>query len=64
MSVIKLGGVWLAGVILLSGCVTSGSVTDGCVWVSPIFISEDDALTKGTADQILILNEAWDSFCD
>jgi len=63
MNAMKSNAILLSALILISGCATNGSVIDSCSWVSPIFVSKDDTLTKGTADQILILNESWDEFC-
>lgn len=37
---------------LLSACGTTGPATDGCAGFAPIYISQDDMLTEGTAIQI------------
>lgn len=39
--------------VLAAGCATSGPATNGCEWAKPIYVSQDDALTDGTAKQIL-----------
>lgn len=58
--------------LLLASCATNGLgpnngqllVADtACKWVKPIYISKGDALTDGTARQILALNKAWQSAC-
>lgn len=62
----KLSGMFLALAVMLlaSGCSTSGAVTEGaCVWVKPIYVSKSDALTDGTARQILAHNETWAANC-
>jgi hypothetical protein len=49
---------------LLTGCGTSGAGTKaGCEWVKPIYVSRTDALTDGTARQILAHNESWKAVC-
>ena len=52
--------------IFASGCSLIGGGGDGndCSWVSPIFISPDDAMTDGTVEQILSHNETWKEVCD
>jgi len=42
--------------ILLGGCAACPADT----WVKPIYPSRHDALTRGTAEQILIHNETWE----
>jgi hypothetical protein len=47
-----------------SGCATNGNVIDtGCSWARPIMVSRADALTDGTAAQILTHNETWKRIC-
>lgn len=51
--------------LFVSGCVKNGSVIDSsCDWVRPIMTSRDDALTSGTARQILDHNEKWQLVCE
>lgn len=60
-------------VMLLSSCATNGHaikklpqtfiIDTACRWVKPIYISKDDVLTEGTAEQILILNESYIATC-
>lgn len=50
--------------LCVSGCGVNGSVIDtACSWVRPIMISKDDALTPGTARQILDHNDSWKAAC-
>jgi hypothetical protein len=44
----------LASLVLLTGCETAGPVTDRgfCSVGRPIYVSKQDVLTEGTADQI------------
>lgn len=49
--------------LLLSGCATSGVGTDQCDWVKPIYVSNDDVLTDGTAKQILTHDETGKAIC-
>ena len=50
--------------ILLSGCATSGVVTDtGCLVFKPIYVSQQDELTEGTARQVLRHNETGRAVC-
>ena len=61
----------LAGTVaLLSACGASGPATDKaatylseCAWSKFIYISQDDELTPGTADQILAHNETREDRC-
>ena len=49
---------------LLTGCATSGPATDGaCVAFRPIYVSKADALTEGTAEQILSHNLTGQRVC-
>ena len=51
-------------VLLASGCATSGAgIKPGCEWARPIYVSNQDELTDGTARQILEHNEAWERVC-
>lgn len=52
-------------VMPLAGCAISGAVTSAgyCDVTQPILISKKDALTEGTARQILSHNETWKSIC-
>lgn len=43
-------------VIFLVGCAACPADT----WVKPIYLSRDDVLTRGTAEQVLIRNETWE----
>jgi hypothetical protein len=38
-------------------------IDNSCIWVKPIYISNKDVLTPGTARQILTLNEIWETQC-
>ena len=50
--------------ILLSGCATNGVVTDtGCLVFKPIYVSQSDELTEGTARQVLRHNETGRVVC-
>ncbi|MBB3267572.1 hypothetical protein FHW79_005233 [Azospirillum sp. OGB3] len=49
--------------VLLSGCATAGPATDGCTAWRPIYISRADALTDGTAEQILVHNLTGARLC-
>ena len=51
--------------LMLTGCASSGAVIDsGCVVFEPIYISQADELTEGTAQQIWVHNETWKSVCE
>ncbi len=58
-------------VSLVSGCATNGPainpapviVDNSCAWAKPIYISKQDKLTDGTADQILAHNLAGAGRC-
>lgn len=49
--------------LLLAGCATTGAVTNGCEWAKPIYVSQDDVLTDGTAKQILTHDETGRVIC-
>ena len=49
--------------VLLASCGTSGVVTE-CSWAKPILVSRADALTPGTAGQIVAHNRKWEEFCE
>lgn len=49
--------------LLLSGCATVGPATDQCDWAKPIYVSQDDVLTDGTAKQILTHDETGKAIC-
>jgi len=36
-------------ILLLAGCATTGVGINGCDWAKPIYVSQDDVLTDGTA---------------
>lgn len=40
---------------------TGGCAKTNCGWVEPIMVSKDDYFTRGTAEQILVHNETWES---
>ena len=42
--------------IVLGGCSTCPTST----WVKPIYPSRNDVLTRGTANQVITHNEAWE----
>lgn len=50
-------------VLPLTFCSTAGDATGGCSWVEPIWVHADDALTDGTARQILSHNMKWEDIC-
>ena len=55
-----------AGILLalLSGCATNGAGTDGgCAAFRPIYTSRADALTNGTAEQLLAHNLTGAQLC-
>jgi hypothetical protein len=61
--------IWLLA-MLTASCATNGSVRTelqtvdtACEWVRPIRIAKADALTDGTARQILAHNNAWLHAC-
>ena len=64
----RASGVFLVLLCLISasGCSLIGGGGDGndCSWVSPIFISPEDAMTDRTVEQILAHNETWKEVCD
>jgi len=35
-----------------------------CSWAKPILVSRADALTPGTAGQIVAHNRKWEEFCE
>jgi len=41
--------------LFLSGC--GATVIQSCAWVTPIYPSKDDVLTRGTKQQIITHNE-------
>lgn len=53
----RLSG-WMT-LILIVGLL-SGCATNYCTWVTPIYPSKEDKLTRGTKQQILIHNETWE----
>lgn len=52
--------------MLLAGCATSGAVTSigYCEIAQPIYISQVDLFTEGTARQLLSHNETWEAICE
>lgn len=55
-----------AGLVLalLTGCATSGAGTEGaCAAFRPVYVSRADALTDGTAEQILAHNRTGATLC-
>lgn len=53
----------LLTILLLAGCATTGPATNGCEWAKPIYVSQDDVLTDGTAKQILSHDETGKAIC-
>lgn len=54
----------LALALLLTGCAEIGPATEGsCAAFRPIYVSRADALTDGTAEQILVHNETGARLC-
>lgn len=52
--------------LLSSSCTRAGNVTEGlngCDWTRSILVSRDDALTEGTASQILAYNRTRERLC-
>jgi len=52
--------------LALAGCaqtVPVSVVNSGCLWALPIYVSEKDTFTNGTAAQILSHNEKWKVNC-
>lgn len=49
--------ILICATAILAGC-TAGAKTSN--WVKPIYISKDDRLTEGTAEQIAVHNETWE----
>lgn len=50
----------------LTSCVERGNATpnlNGCDWVQPIYLSDEDILTKQTEKDILLHNENWKDIC-
>jgi hypothetical protein len=54
---------WLACLTLLASCASGGAGIDPCGPWRPILVSRSDALTEGTARQILAHNEAGARLC-
>lgn len=60
---------WLLTSLLLASCVSAGRavkppvVDNGCAAFRPIYVSLDDVLTDGTAQQILAHNEVGARLC-
>lgn len=57
--------VLLASLALLTGCATAGPVTDQgfCAVARAIYVSVQDVLTEGTADQIEAHNNTGARLC-
>ena len=55
--------VSLASLTLLAGCASGGGGTSPCAGWRPIYVSLADALTDGTARQILAHNETGRAIC-
>lgn len=55
--------LWLATLTLLSGCAGTGPGIDACGPWRPILVSRQDALTRGTAADILAHNETGHRLC-
>jgi hypothetical protein len=55
----------LVVLLALAACAPPPPVTTdtACLWVRPIYISGQDALTDETATQILAHNEKWKGNC-
>jgi hypothetical protein len=50
--------------LLLTGCGLTGRATDtACVAFGPIYVSQQDTLTDGTAEQILAHNLTGKKLC-
>ena len=49
--------------VVLPACHEVKPLTNGCEWVKPIYVSCEDALTKGTADQIYAHDLAGAKIC-
>ncbi|MBP2233141.1 hypothetical protein J2847_006476 [Azospirillum agricola] len=50
--------------VLLTGCATAGPGTEGaCAAFRPVYISRADALTDGTAEQLLAHNATGARLC-
>jgi len=55
-----------AGLVLalLTGCASNGAGTEGaCTAFRPVYVSRADALTDGTADQLLAHNRTGAALC-
>lgn len=64
--------------LLVTSCAQTGTATKlkqaidqqpividtACDWVKPIYISNADVLSDGTARQILALNQTWQKNCN
>lgn len=50
-------------ILLLAGCATTGAGINGCDWAKPIYVSNDDVLTDGTAKQVLTHDETGKAIC-
>lgn len=50
-------------VLLLGGCTLNSAKTGSLCTAGPIILDDDDALTRGTAEQIVTLNESGESIC-
>ena len=50
--------------LCVAGCAQIPSPEiDACLWASPIRPSDEDQLTDGTTEQILVHNELGEQFC-
>lgn len=49
--------------IPLASCGVAGLETDPCAAMRPILVSQLDALTRETAQQVLAHNETWARLC-
>ena len=59
----RLIGLLLGMLMLLAGCASGGAGIDPCGAWRPILVSRADALTDGTARQILAHNETGARLC-
>ncbi len=50
--------------VLLTGCASNGVGTEGaCAAFRPVYVSRADALTEGTAEQLLAHNRTGATLC-
>ena len=62
-SFLKSVSIFAVTATILAACAGNVKVNDHCSWVNPIYISQSDVLSDGTARQILTHNQTWSVNC-